>query len=482
MKGLIFSSSSTSRNLGAYRIAYILRNYGWDIEVIDFFPHWSEQEIKQLLKQRINSDTKFVGYSTLFFKEETVPYWLFEHIKKTYPDTVTMFGTQVQTGIDHEDIDYTLSGWADHSIVVLLKYLFSNGEVPEFNQNKKTKNINSTQSYPAFPLKRLTVTYQDRDYVEPYETLPIELSRGCKFKCKFCNFPVLGVKNDHSRSTTDFEFQLKDAYDRFGVTKYILSDETVNDSLGKIIKYADVVERLPFMPIFSGFMRADLLIRHPAQRQELLRMNLLAHYYGIESLNYESAKAIGKGMHSEKIKDGLVEVKEFFESNGSRRYRGTIGLIVGLPYETEETMESSINWLKNNWHSQAINSYVLEIPLGAVDNKSNFSLEYEKYGYKEHKNLTEDEKSIIHNFQNREHDNVRVGNEYLIWKNKDLTMVKSIEIFNKIKALYPEFKINNFGLFELTELNFNLKRKEHLDLDFYPNNLIANYKIKKLNN
>jgi radical SAM superfamily enzyme YgiQ (UPF0313 family) len=119
-------------------------------------------------------------------------------------------------------------------------------------------------------------------------------------------------------------------------------DETFNDRPDKIEKFADAVEQLSFVPFFSGFIRADLLVNRPNDKENLLRMNFLGHHYGIESLHYPSAQAIGKGMHPEKLTQGLVEVKQYFQKNKRKIYRGTMSFIAGLPHETLDTMMSTI--------------------------------------------------------------------------------------------------------------------------------------------
>ena len=476
LKGLIFSNSENSRNLGAYRIAHILRQHNWDIEVIDFFSKWSREEIKQVLLQRVDSDTKFIGFGTLFLNEDHIPYWFFDLVKENYPDIVTIFGSQVKSGIDHQNVNYTLTGWADYSIVVLLKYLFSNGEIPVFEEQTYTKNIDSLTSYPAFPLESLTVMYQDRDYIEPWETLTIEFSRGCKFKCKFCNFPVLGVKGDYSRSEIDFEHQLRDAYDRFGVQKYIVADETFNDSTQKIIKYADIVEELPFAAYFSGFIRADLLISHAAQLEHLARMNFVGQYYGVESFNYESAKSIGKGMHPDKIKEGLIKTKNYFEKNNSKLYRGTIGLIIGLPHETEETLKETEHWLTTNWKTQSFNPYVLEIPTSEKDINSIIGRNYAKYGYQKYSNLTTEQEELIRCYL----DSSATGatRTSLIWQNADLNFIKAIEIFNRWRVIVDQVGFTNFELFQFKKLDFDASPNSCAQ---EPNDISTQYKQQKLN-
>ena len=98
---------------------------------------------------------------------------------------------------------------------------------------------------------------QDRDYIQPQEVLTLELARGCKFKCKFCSFTILGVRGDYSRCGDSLKEELEDNYNRWGVSNYSIADETINDSPEKLKKHADVVRNLPFDIRMSGFMRAS---------------------------------------------------------------------------------------------------------------------------------------------------------------------------------------------------------------------------------
>ena len=52
---------------------------------------------------------------------------------------------------------------------------------------------------------------------------------------------------------------------------------------------------------FSAFVRLDLLERFPEQIPLLKKMGLRSVFFGLESLNDESLKVIGKGIKSEKI-------------------------------------------------------------------------------------------------------------------------------------------------------------------------------------
>jgi hypothetical protein len=227
--------------------------------------------------------------------------------------------------------------------------------------------------------------HEKRDFLKPYEWLTTEFSRGCKFHCDFCNFPILGVKGDYSRSQQDFETEMKYNRDTWGITDYYVADETFNDRVEKIRKFADVVEhKLDFQPYFSGFMRADLMITHREAWDDINRLGFAAHYYGIESFNDQSSKVVGKGMKSEKIKQGLIDYKNYMHDK--LFYRATASFIVGLPYETFDTMAETRAWLLENWTDQAMISFPLDV--GSIDdehkmgstNISDFTRNLLKYG------------------------------------------------------------------------------------------------------
>ena len=372
-----------SRPPGVHRIAYWLRMHNWDIEVIDWANHWPHQQLQELVRSRITSDTKFIGFGQLFQIWDNDMEVFVQWVKQQYPDIVVISGAGVYPHHKSAGIDYYIQGFGENAILALLQWLFSNGTRPKFDLMKVNNAliIKANDTYPAFPMASLSIIYEDRDFVKSDEWLGIETARGCKFKCSFCNFPVLGVKGDYSRDADDFEMQIRDAYDRFGVTNYLIADETFNDRTGKITKFADVVERLDLDLFFSAFLRADLMVSRLQDREELSRMRVLGHFYGIESLNTASGRAIGKGMASEKVKRGLIECREYFNQYHPGLYRGTISLILGLPHETIETLEQSKQWLIDNWKDQNFWGFVLDIQTGDITHHSDLSLQYKKHGY-----------------------------------------------------------------------------------------------------
>jgi hypothetical protein len=378
---LLFSSNAvmTYRNPGVHRIASYLREQNWAVEVCDFAPHWPTDQIQEFVRSRITPETKFFGFGVFF------NYWpdsmnqLTAFLKKHWPDIPTVLGGQsVGLTANAKNIDYWVDSYGEIAMLELAKSFVGNSSAGlkfDFNQLGQRKLIKSLHSYPAYTLDSYKILYEKSDFVQPWEWANIEFARGCKFQCAYCNYPILGVKSDNSRSAADFELQLRHNYDNFGITRYWVADETFNDRTEKIAKFANVVDQLDFEPLFVGFIRADLLAAHPEQLEHLSRMRFGGHFYGIESFNHASLKSIGKGMHPDRIKQTLLDTRQYMSQRGV--YRGSVSLITGLPFETPESYLDGLQWLLNNWTDQALIGWTLELEnwdnSDVINNQTNIS-------------------------------------------------------------------------------------------------------------
>jgi radical SAM superfamily enzyme YgiQ (UPF0313 family) len=419
-KALLFNNHNiiSQRPGGVYRIATFLREHDWDIEVVDWTPYWELAELKELARQRITKETIFVGFSCFF------SYWddgndaFCAWLKETFPHIKIILGAGTKPVITSKDIDYFVYGFGENAILAIVSSLTGNtpGTGIKFDPDffgTKTKVVNGNDHYPSFPLRSLMIKYEDRDYIDSAEWLSIEFGRGCIFECTFCNFPVLGVKGDYSRDADDFVLQLRDAYDRFGVTNYYAADETFNDRSEKITKFANVVDQLPFRPFFSGFIRADLMVSRPQDWEPLMRLGFLGHFYGIETFNHQTGKFIKKGMHPDKLKEGILKAKDYFLSNDRKLYKGIMSLILGLPYETKETLQNTADWLCTYWKDECADMNPFEIPTDEKMNKlSIIGKDHSKFGYTE----LNEELWMEENFA----FNRGYGRKNLIWKNEHM--------------------------------------------------------------
>jgi radical SAM superfamily enzyme YgiQ (UPF0313 family) len=127
----------------------------------------------------------------------------------------------------------------------------------------------------------------------------------------------------------------------YGTKNYMFSDELINESLDKMQFLCEVVTSLPFKLQYTSYARIDLIYRYPEMRELLLESGAISLQFGIETLNEQVGKKIGKGLATQKIKDTLTYCSEL--------WRGKIimasNFIVGLPYENEESIWRTVEYL-----------------------------------------------------------------------------------------------------------------------------------------
>jgi len=389
IEGLFHHGLETFRSFGNHRIATHIRRQGWDVECIDYAIFFTNEELKKLLDDRITKDTLFVGFSMMFYTVTTERLkWFTDYIRETYPWVTLIAGGQKSWTVTCVDADYYVTGNGEFAMTALCKYML--GEEEELKIHKTLKNggqlITAQHSYPCFPKRDANISFEERDHIMPNETINIEFSRGCIFECKYCSFPLLGMKQDTTRDEDSVYEELLENYEKWGITNYYVTDDTINDSKDKIALLARAVRRLPFKPMFHGYIRADLLIRHGEETwKDMVDMGLTAHSYGIESFNRESSKAVGKGMKPEELKTGLLKIKDYFEKHSPNYYCGTFTMMAGLPHETFETLESTKDWVNTHWRGHAV-SY-LPLMLSQPDDEQADAIDWKvynnfmKYGY-----------------------------------------------------------------------------------------------------
>ena len=368
------------RPVGTYQLANVLRNEGYTVQVIDNFPYIAKkgyQTVIDLFEHFVQEDTLWIGFSTTWFKKMVGPGAVVDpgHVYKDVQSIVTntvLFsndelslikesvlkrspkckfviggGRAVMGHFNSEDLPYVSSGpyidcyiegYADTSVVKWTKYLEGKNPFIQLKKNLDgSSRIDDDHKASTFDYNNHKFTWDDRDLVNRGEALPMEIARGCIFKCNFCAYPLNGRKKlDYLKDPAIILDQLEENYDRFGTTKYWFLDDTFNDSPEKLeILYNQVFSKLKFKLNFNAYMRLDLMNAHPHTIDLLHASGVGGFSLGIESLNYESNKSIGKGISRDKIISTLQKIKD----TCTNAYVDA-QFIMGLPHDTEASIRS----------------------------------------------------------------------------------------------------------------------------------------------
>ena len=400
-----------SRGYGVHRLATHIRENGYTCLVVDFSSALNYKMYTDILDKAIGSNTLAVGYSTTWmpfkigdevrtrnpgegedndaerlynnslvsdFGQGKYSKWI-DYVKQCNPNTKILLGGA--------KIDFYLDAPVDHVIVGI-------GETETIDVldtlSKRSKRIfgrivdhDRKAHNPCWDFRNSSTKYTDYDFILPNETLNLEVARGCRFKCAYCSYPLIGQKTqDYLKHPDVLRNELIENYERWGTTKYFIVDDTFNDSTDKMRMFADISKSLPFKLKFWCYLRVDLLAAHPEQIELLKEAGIAETYFGIETFNSQTAKFIGKGMSIDRIIDTLYKCKEAW---GPRSYIAA-GVIIGLPYETQASIQKAVDFFKReDCPVDLANTFPLSI-IGNHDNMkymymSEMDRNYSNYGY-----------------------------------------------------------------------------------------------------
>lgn len=489
------------RAFGNHRIATHLRKQGWDVECLDYTSAFTQEELIAYLDSRITDRTVFIGISMIFFVDDKSHIdFITKHVRAKYPHVKIISGGVKYFAVSGIDADFYVTGNGEYAMDAIVSYLAGHGEKPRMKEvSTGGYYIDAVQDYKCFPKRDAAISFEERDYIQPNETLNIEFARGCKFKCTYCSFPLIGLKGDMSRDEDSVYEEMLENYQRWGVTNYYITDDTVNDRPEKMAKMASAIRRLPFTPHLSGYARADLIITHGKETwDDMIDMGFTAHSYGVETLNHKSGKAVYKGMDPEKIKDGLLQVQDYFTNNCKNYYTGTMTMIAGLPYETFDSLDNTKKWLNTYWGNHGI--YYLPLLIQEEkgtefsDNYNKIGEDFLKFGYKYSSNVPDIihpqiRRNIDHLEQMKEKHGDIIYNNFWEHHSGDYDIVDMMEWIHEFFVERHHNKMNSLHCFETIWSTMQTDRPQK---DFYGrgvpqidrnknlNELIAKYKRNKL--
>jgi radical SAM superfamily enzyme YgiQ (UPF0313 family) len=186
-------------------------------------------------------------------------------------------------------------------------------------------------------------------------------------------------------------------YHMFGTTRYMIADDTFNDSMEKIDRLRRAVDmaKLPDFE-FVCYLRPELLVLRPEMIPALIDLGLRGAHFGLESYNDQSRRLVGRSSEMVRVIDAIRELK----SQSQRRIGTLATFIVGLPHDTKDQLErdnqhlmSTDNDYLDAWlfgglmlrNKFAGNTISFNPQPGLNRDASAMEMWPEKYGYKVHK-------------------------------------------------------------------------------------------------
>lgn len=419
-KVILLSDSSTlggefgnMRYMGPYAIAAQLRKDDISVSIIDFFtriPNFFEY-----IQNFITPETRVIGISSTFLAplisihekrksrqegwnrysrgelcfetgDELVA-WV-KKLKQTLRSIsptakIVLGGVKAQSAIwsseYYTDFDYVCIGAADKTFSQFCQALIR-GEEPEYSTHLGIRHLsNILDRENKFCPRAL---FSAKDAVMPGEALPIEISRGCVFNCKFCHYDK---KESFRKDLDTLREEMISNYENFGTTVYNFCDDCFNDHPKKVESYCNLFLSLPFKIQWSSYARVDVAVKFPHTIDLMVASGAKGLFWGLESFDEEVARNAGKGTPTEKVKEFLLDFRKKYKdeclSEGS--------FIVGLPGETKESNLQTLDWIIKNdaldmahFAPLSISPYIQKLDKVLYD-YADYSRNPEKYGFQE---------------------------------------------------------------------------------------------------
>lgn len=392
------------RALGPYRVRTSCQRAGFSASVVDFPWVLNPVEMKEILDYLVGSSTLAIGLSCTWESdvdsgvEWLTPYFI-QTLRQNYPGVQIILGVANTSRIKRNllpEADWIVGGFSEDSTPELLNHLAGFESTINYHEKvfagKKVNFVNGNTDHIVKDMDQLATIFEKQDYYTAEQPLTIETCRGCVFSCAFCTYPFLGKKNyDYIRSVESLADELRRNFELFGTTRYMIADDTFNDSLEKIDRIRRAVDKAK-LPKFEYvcYIRPELMHLKPEQIPALIDSGLKGAFFGVESFSNVARKAVGRVNRIEHVLDAIANLK----SAADVKTHGSF--ITGLPGDSVEDVEGWKEFLVgpknvhfNCWFTGplwiSINSLSQQISTkGAIqstENKSLIELDPGKYGY-----------------------------------------------------------------------------------------------------
>jgi radical SAM superfamily enzyme YgiQ (UPF0313 family) len=332
--------------LGLACIAGSLERDGHVAKIFDFNIS-NEEEFKKVLEEE-NPDCVGISFVTPLIKEADKV----ARIVKDFDDRIVVIGggphcsSFPESVLQETCIDIVVIGEGDFTILDIVNekdledikgvgYLF--GGTPVINPRREYIKDLDELAFPAWHLYDIAKYKTPSAIAKKNPVCWIESSRGCIYGCVFCNKHCFGrtfrVKSPQ-RVVEEF-IKVRD----LGFKEIHLTDDGFTTDMERAERICDLLIEKKVNIGWSTItgIRVDRV--NPILLKKMRQAGCYRVYYGIESGNQQILDNIHKGITLEQVRQAVKWAKEAKLSVAGY-------FMLGLPGETEATMQDTINFAK----------------------------------------------------------------------------------------------------------------------------------------
>lgn len=339
----------TSPYEGATYVATVLHNAGYPVRIVDV--RYAVDPVGEALRG-VRQGTDVLGVATF---EDNFPFVaeLADRVKRENPDLPVVLGGSLVTSVPHVFFAHTRCDVAvisEGEVTVLeLMEAFTRGDLAASLPRirglwyrepggavKATPPRGQLADLDCLPRMRLDLWPQAQGPKGLQPQIISSYSRGCKMDCSFC---YRTTPQERSKSPEKLDEELSWLKSRYGIEFVFWTDLTFTSRKDRTLAMLDVIKRHDVR--WTCLTRCTDVDKERLDAMREAGADIVL--YGVESLGADVLKEARKG-NTENITIRAMRATW----DAGIRFGGL--LIVGLPGETEETLDHACTWAEENNH------------------------------------------------------------------------------------------------------------------------------------
>jgi len=249
--------------------------------------------------------------------------------------------------IAFEEVDFLVLGEGEEAFKELLDFIDEPDRLKDvkglvFVEDGRVVNTGARPAIDdldalAFPARRLVPYRRYSSLLAKGDCVTtVFTSRGCPFKCTFCDRPHLG-KRFRARSPVNVVDELEECV-RMGIGEFLVYDDTFTVDRARVIEICDEIVARGLEVSFDIRARVDTV--SDEMLAKLARAGCAGIHYGVEAGTEKILKVLNKGIH-------ISQAEEVFRMTRRHGIPVLAYFMIGSPTETREDIETTFRVMRN---------------------------------------------------------------------------------------------------------------------------------------
>jgi len=265
-----------------------------------------------------------------------------------------------QATVEQNVIDFVVRGEGEYTLLELVNAIDEGndiGEVLGLTYKKKDRVIHNPDrpliknlDELPFPARDLLV---DREIYSPDAFGSLFSSRGCPYRCTFCESHKIWTRNVRFRSPENVVAEMQQVRERYDTRKFDFEDDTFSIDKKRVMKFCKLVIQEKLDIVWSCTTRANLI--DDDMLKAMRKAGCFSISIGVESGSEETLRKIKKGVSVAQVREASRLIKKHGISLSAY-------WMFGFPWETKADIEKTISFMRELDADSNIYSIVTPYP------------------------------------------------------------------------------------------------------------------------